>query len=95
MNRYDFVAPSIAKRIEKDYQKNKDKSLAESLFNLYIKPVVDLYEKQRVFECIEKYSQMVDVLESCYNLDNRRLTNLEMVQEVNNQKIKKILKRKD
>ena len=87
MDRYDQIAPKIAKQIKQDYIKNKDKSLAVSIFNYYIEPTVQLYENKKVFESIEKYSEMVDILEACYGFESKNYKNLDTVKNIQKKKM--------
>ena len=76
LDRYDRVGPIIAKSILEDYRKNKDNSLAQNLYDFYIKPTTKLYEEGKVFEAIEKYSTMEDILEDCFHLKTTDYTNI-------------------
>jgi vacuolar-type H+-ATPase catalytic subunit A/Vma1 len=83
MFRYDTIGPMIAYNIEKDYKKTRDKSLAISLLEHYIKPIIALYKEGKEESAIVKFGQMEDVLEECYNFNN----SFSNVQEI--EKIKK------
>lgn len=83
MFRYDTIGPMIAYNIEKDYRKTHDKSLAISLLEHYIKPIIALYKEGKEESAIVKFGQMEDVLEECYNFNN----SFSNVQEI--EKIKK------
>ena len=83
MFRYDTIGTMIAYNIEKDYKKTRDKSLAISLLEHYIKPIIALYKEGKEESAIVKFGQMEDVLEECYNFNN----SFSNVQEI--EKIKK------
>ena len=76
LDRYDKVGPIIASRIQNEYMHKKDKSLANNLYNLYIKPTVEMYDNNDYIGAIEKYSSMEDVLEECFHLKTLDYTNI-------------------
>lgn len=76
LDRYDEVGPIIGKRLMDDYSKNKDNSLAKSLFDYYIEPTTKMYDEGNYTGAIEKYSAMQDVLEDCFNLKQVDYTNV-------------------
>lgn len=76
LDRYDNIGPKIAKMIIDKYKIDKDSSLAKNLFDFYIEPTVQMYEKEDYFGAIEMYSKMEDVLESTFGFIKEGYTNV-------------------
>ncbi|MBR4618460.1 MAG: hypothetical protein IKO49_04055 [Bacilli bacterium] len=89
LERYDQVAPQIAAFIEEDYEKTNNNSLAVNIFNKYIKPTVELYNNGQIFQSIEKYSEMTDLLEKEYGFNNDDYSNIQVVTNIKNKKLNK------
>ena len=76
LKRYDEVGPIIGRQLQEDYNKNKDNSLAMSLFKYYIEPTAKMIEVKDYMGAIEKYSAMEDILEDCFHLKQMDYTNV-------------------
>jgi len=76
LDRYDKVGPIIAKCLMDKYNNDKDKTLANNLYALYIKPTIEMYNDKDYIGAIEKYCLMEDTLEECFNLRITNHTNL-------------------
>ena len=61
--RYYDIAPTIVKRMNKEKDR---KAIYRSLYENYISPCVRLIEEDRNEECRQKYSEMVEMLQTEY-----------------------------
>lgn len=80
---YDIIGPKIANNIKIEYETNKDKSLWQKIYDIYLVPTSNLIKEAHNNKAVCKYREMVNILKEYYSLklemeDIRKINNYDM-----------------